>query len=98
MSDTMPEPDALLQELREAGAGDDAIAEVLDAAFYWPNIVPGPAGHVVEAVDGPAWRFAIQGLRNLGRRIKSWNDPKRREEARERRASNKVKRQARRGR
>jgi len=93
----MLELDDLIEELREAGADEDALCEILDAAIDWRAIVPPPGGQLVEAVDDQAWRVVIRGLRLLGRRIAEWHrDPERRAAARARREARRESRRAKR--
>jgi len=91
------ESEALLAELLEAGADEDAVAELLEDLFDWRVIFPGPGGQVAEAIDGSAWRFVLHGIGQLWRRIRAWHkDPDRREAARVRRGERRARRQARR--
>ena len=93
----MTETETLLAELLEAGADEDALSEILDACWDWRVVVPGPGGVVLEAADGGAWRFVLQGLAGLRRRLLSWyRNPQRREDARVRRAERRARRKARR--
>lgn len=54
-----------LEDLAEAGWSKDdacdAIANILDESLAFDRVLPGAAGTVVEAVDGPAFR-ALVGL------------------------------------
>jgi len=92
----MPEPEALLTELRDAGAHDDAICMWLDALIDFEAVVPGPAGMVLEAADEEAWRHALRAVRKAGERLKEWHqNPDRRRPVEEWLAGRKAKRQAR---
>ena len=86
------EVEALLDEADKAGVDPDHVAEMLDAAIDFRLACPGPAGVVLEAVDGHAFKAVLKALRKAVLKLTS---PEARAAAKARRAKRRAARAAR---
>lgn len=89
----MTEIDDLVEEATDAGVDPDQLAEVLDGLIDFRLALPGPAGVVLEVVDGPAIKAALKAI---GRAVRKLTSPEARAAAKERRAKRRAARAARR--